>query len=146
MGRPVVVDIPGATVVDDEAARNDGDLFTSYGWRLLARRAPGVPDTTVTGWRIVARWRPGCCPAFDVVRCAAMEHHHRCVYCATVWFCHEDCVLSGASACEDCREKLRMSPEMQRRVVDLRDRRVMDRLIEHASENIRKLLRRDRPH
>ena len=55
MGRPVVIDIPGATVVEDEAARDDSDLLTSYGWRLLARRASSVPDTTVTRWRIVAR-------------------------------------------------------------------------------------------
>jgi hypothetical protein len=59
--------------------------------------------------------------------------------------CHDDCALTGASACDECREKLRTNPEMQRRVFMLRDHRVIDSLVEHAAENIRRMLRRDRP-
>ena len=53
--RPVVVGIPGSAVVQDEAARDDRNLVTPDRRRLLAWRAPCVPDATVAGWRIVPR-------------------------------------------------------------------------------------------
>ena len=55
VGRPVVVDIPGATVEQDEAAWSDGNPLTLHGRGLLPWRTPDVPDPTVAGWRIVPR-------------------------------------------------------------------------------------------
>ena len=71
-----------------------------------------------------------------------MEHPHRCVYCAALWSCLEDCPFAGPSACAECREKLRTSPGMTRRVVPLTDSRVLERLTENAGERLRDLLRR----
>jgi hypothetical protein len=75
-----------------------------------------------------------------------MEHEHRCVYCRTLWFCHEDCPVVGPSACEECCEKIRRSPETPRRVVPLgSDDRVLDRLTEHTAERLRQRLRQRPP-
>jgi hypothetical protein len=76
----------------------------------------------------------------------AVEHRHHCVYCQTFWFCHEDCPLTGASACATCREKLRRSPDMPRRVIALDEgSQVLDRLAQHEGERLRRLLRKLRP-
>jgi hypothetical protein len=75
-----------------------------------------------------------------------VEHRHRCVYCDSLWFCHEDCPFAGLSACADCREKLRQAPGMPRRVIALRARSpVLDRLTEHTAERLRRSLRRNDP-
>src|SRR5207237_7659099 len=71
----------------------------------------------------------------------AVEHAHRCVHCRVVWLCYDDWPLAGPSACAECREMVLRSPETPWRVVPLRDRRVFDRLAEHAAERIRELLR-----
>ena len=69
-----------------------------------------------------------------------MEHRHRCVYCRAEWSCAEDCVLAGLSACEGCRNELRRSPDMPRRVIALEDTRVLDRLTQREIERIRRHL------
>jgi hypothetical protein len=75
-----------------------------------------------------------------------VEHRHRCVYCQTSWFCHEDCPLAGPAACADCIAKLQRSPDTPRRVIMLPDgSRALDRLAEREAERIRDTLRRDRP-
>jgi len=74
----------------------------------------------------------------------AVEHRHRCIYCRAAWFRYEDYPVSGASACDDCREKLRTSPDTPRHVIALRDLRVLDRLAEHVAERLRDSLRRRR--
>jgi hypothetical protein len=75
-----------------------------------------------------------------------VEHRHRCVYCRTLWFCHEDCPLAGASACEECREKIRLSPQTPRRVIPLASGdRVLDRLTEQIAERLRQRLRQRPP-
>jgi hypothetical protein len=75
-----------------------------------------------------------------------VEHRHHCLYCRVQWFCHEDCPLAGPSACEECRQKLRQSPDMPRRLIALRDSRVLDHLAEQEAQRIRQQLRRhDRP-
>jgi len=75
-----------------------------------------------------------------------MEHQHRCVYCRTLWSCYEDCPVAGASACDACREKIRQSPDTPRRVIPLaRGDRVLDRLTEHAAEQLRERLRQRPP-
>jgi hypothetical protein len=67
------------------------------------------------------------------------------VYCRLLWFCHEDCPLAGPSACADCREKVRRSPDTPRRVIMLQDgSRVLESLAEREAERIRELIRRDR--
>jgi hypothetical protein len=67
------------------------------------------------------------------------------VYCRVFWFCHEACPLAGPSACAECREKIRRSPDMPRRVIMLEDgSRVLDSLAEVEAERIRALIRRDR--
>jgi hypothetical protein len=72
-----------------------------------------------------------------------VEHHHRCVYCRSEWFCHEDCPLAGPSACDACREELRRSPDIPRRVIALSDGSpVLDRLAEREAERLREILRR----
>ena len=72
-----------------------------------------------------------------------MEHPHRCVYCSSEWFCYEDCPLAGPSACDQCREKLRRSPEIPRRVIALSEgSQVLDRLAEREAERLRQRLRR----
>ena len=72
-----------------------------------------------------------------------MEHHHRCVYCRSEWFCHEDCPLAGPSACDACRDKLRRSPDIPRRVIALSDgSQVLDRLAEREAERLREMIRR----
>jgi len=77
---------------------------------------------------------------------ARVEHRHRCVYCRTLWFCHEDCPLAGASACEECREKIRLSPQTPRRVIPLASGdRVLDRLTEQIAERLRQRLRQRPP-
>jgi hypothetical protein len=73
-----------------------------------------------------------------------MEHRHRCIYCRTEWSCLDDCPLAGLSACDGCRERLRRSPDMPRRVIALEDTRVLDRLVERESERIRRRLWSDR--
>ena len=78
----------------------------------------------------------------------AVEHPHRCVYCANVWFCHEDCPLAGPSVCAECHEKLLVAPpETPLRVIALeRGSRVLDCLAEYDAARItRQLKRRDRP-
>jgi len=75
---------------------------------------------------------------------AAVEHHHRCVYCATQWFCHEDCPYAGPSACADCRDRVRASPGITRRVVRLTDSSVLQRLADREGQLLRDLLRRRR--
>jgi hypothetical protein len=61
-----------------------------------------------------------------------------------LWF--EDCPLPGASACEACCEKIRLSPETPRRVIPLASRdRVLDRLTEQAAERLRQRLRQRPP-
>jgi hypothetical protein len=72
-----------------------------------------------------------------------VEHRHRCVYCRSEWFCYEDCPLAGLSACEGCREKLRESPDMPRRVIALNDTRVLDRLAQREADRIRRNLWKD---
>jgi hypothetical protein len=67
------------------------------------------------------------------------------VYCRTPWFCHEDCPLAGPAACADCREKVRRSPTIPRRVIMLEDSsRVLDSLAEREAARLRELLRRRR--
>ena len=74
-----------------------------------------------------------------------MEHRHGCVYCTTLWFCHEDCPLDGPSVCEDCRAKLLDVPETPHRVVPLGPR-VLARLAQYDADRIRQALsRRQRP-
>jgi hypothetical protein len=51
--------------------------------------------------------------------------------------------MAGPSACADCREKIRQSPDMPRRVIALKDSRVLDRLAEREAERIRRLIRGD---
>lgn len=76
-------------------------------------------------------------------RLLAVEHRHHCVYCQTLWFCHDDCPLAGPSVCAACREKLRRSPDMPRLVIALHDgSEVLARLAEHEGERIRELFRR----
>jgi hypothetical protein len=70
-----------------------------------------------------------------------VEHPHHCLYCHTRWFCHEDCVISGPSVCEPCREKLSTSPDMPRRVIELTSASVLDRLAEREAERLRGRLR-----
>ena len=66
--------------------------------------------------------------------------------CRALWFCFEDCPLPGASACEACCEKIRLSPETPRRVIPLaRGDQVLDRLTEHAAERLRQRLRQRPP-
>jgi hypothetical protein len=74
-----------------------------------------------------------------------VEHSHHCLYCYTRWFCHEDCVLAGPSVCEPCRDKLRGSPDMPRRVIALSDPQVVDRLVQRETERLRGRLRGQRP-
>jgi hypothetical protein len=72
-----------------------------------------------------------------------VEHSHHCLYCRTRWFCHEDCLLSGPSVCEPCRDKLGESPDMPRRVIELSPgTAVLDRLAEREAERLRGRLRR----
>jgi hypothetical protein len=72
-----------------------------------------------------------------------VEHHHRCVYCRSEWFCYEDCPFAGPSACDECREKLRRSPDIPRRVIALNNgSQVLDRLAEREAERIRQMFRR----
>jgi hypothetical protein len=74
-----------------------------------------------------------------------VEHQHRCVYCRALWFCYDDCPVTGA-ACEACCEKIRRSPDMARRVIPLaRGDRVLDRLTEHVAEQLRQRLRQRPP-
>jgi hypothetical protein len=78
-------------------------------------------------------------------RLPAVEHHHRCVYCRSEWFCYEDCPLAGPSACDECREKVRRSPDIPRRIVALSDgSQVLDRLAEREAERLRQMFRRRR--
>jgi hypothetical protein len=79
-----------------------------------------------------------------MVRFAVMEHRHRCVYCSAAWFCHDDCLLAGPSACEACRDKISRSPGTPRRVIALRSgSRVLDRLAEYEAERLRRLIGRN---
>jgi hypothetical protein len=80
-----------------------------------------------------------------VVGSSPVEHPHRCLYCDTLWFCHEACVLAGPSVCAGCRERLLRSPETPLRVIPLRHPHVViDRLAEHVAERLRDSLRRRR--
>jgi hypothetical protein len=71
-----------------------------------------------------------------------VEHHHRCLYCVALWVCDENCPFAGPSVCAECREKLRTSPGMTRRVVPRTDVRVLARLADDAGARLRDLLRR----
>jgi hypothetical protein len=63
-----------------------------------------------------------------------------------MWFCHDDCPLSGPSVCTECREKLSRSPGIPRRVIPLSVRsRVLDRLAEREAQRLRRRLDLDRP-
>jgi hypothetical protein len=73
-----------------------------------------------------------------------VEHKHRCVYCEALWFCHEDCPFDGPSACTSCRDKIRQSPEVPRRVIALDDTRLLDRLAEREADRVRQMIRRRR--
>lgn len=72
-----------------------------------------------------------------------MEHAHRCVYCGTRWFCDDDCLFAGPSACEKCA--LSLEPGTPRRVIPLRDSWILDRLTEQAAQRFRARFLRDRP-
>ena len=75
-----------------------------------------------------------------------MEHRHRCVYCDALWFCYEECALPGPSACDECREKIRRSPDMPRRVIALgTGGRTLDLLTQREAERLRQRLRGPRP-
>ena len=74
-----------------------------------------------------------------------MEHPHRCVYCSAAWSCYDDCPLPGPSACEACRERIKGSPDIPRRVIPLTaDSEVLDALAKHEAERLRRLIGRDR--
>jgi hypothetical protein len=76
---------------------------------------------------------------------AAMEHRHRCVYCAEGWSCDDDCPLPGPSACEACRGRIKGSPGTPRRVIALRaGSQVLDSLAKHEADRLRRLIGRDR--
>jgi hypothetical protein len=78
-----------------------------------------------------------------VILLPAVEHVHRCVYCGTRWFCLEDCLFAGPSACEKCA--LSLEPDTPRRVIPLRDTWILDRLTEQAAQRFRARFRRERP-
>jgi hypothetical protein len=67
-----------------------------------------------------------------------MEHRHRCVYCGTQWGCDDDCVLDGAAACDECRNRLIDTPDREQRLIAVPlDTTMLQRLI-HA-ETLRTL-------
>ena len=78
----------------------------------------------------------------------AVEHRHSCVYCEALWFCHDDCPLSGPSVCEDCRPKIAEAPPgTPYRVIHLdRASRILRQLSEYEAARLaRELKRRDFP-
>jgi hypothetical protein len=69
----------------------------------------------------------------------AMEHRHHCLYCGELWFCYEDCLLTGPSICAECATSDELS-DAPRRVIGLSSK-ILNRLTEAEAERLRRFLR-----
>jgi len=70
-----------------------------------------------------------------------MEHRHHCLYCGELWFCYEDCPLTGPSICAECAKSTELS-DAPRRVIGLSSK-ILNRLTEAEGERLRRFLRRN---